>query len=441
MPSTASKEQGILAYVLKGYPRLSETFILNEMLRLEELGFRLHIYALRDPGEAVVHAGVSRVAARVDYVPDDFWRSGVALVAANLALFWDRPRRYWRGFREATWRSLARRSSSTLKRFAQAAYLVQRHLRAEPAAHLHAHFAHGPATVALYAAALSGTPWSFTAHAKDLYVQEEDFLRSKLERARFAVTCTGFNRARLAAVWGGTPIHRIYHGVDLEAFAPPPGRADPATPLILSVGRLVPKKGFPVLVEALRLLAGRGLRFRCEIAGSGPQKRELHSRIEAAGLADRVHLLGQRSQEELLEHYRSAACMALACEVQADGDRDGIPNVLVEAAAVGVPLVSTRISGIPELVEHGVSGLLVEPSDPRGLAEALAQLLSDRALAGRLARAARERVRQDFDLRSNTRRLGEIFRAALEGATLPAEAAGAAHPEPRRALAAAEESR
>jgi glycosyltransferase involved in cell wall biosynthesis len=417
----AAPTEPVLAYLLKGYPRLSETFVLNEILGLERLGFRIHIYALRNPGEAKVHADVRRIRATVDYIPDHFWRSCRALVAANLRLFADRPRVYWRSFRVAAWRSLRRRSSSTIKRFAQAGYLVERHLRREPAAHLHAHFAHGPCTTALFASELSGTPFSFTAHAKDVFVQEEAFLREKLERASFAVTCTDFNRERLAGACPTARLHCIYHGVDLGRFrarlaALPRAAARRAPPRILAVGRLVPKKGFPTLLLALGRLAGRGLACHCVIVGSGPQRRELEALVHELGIEDRVEFLGPMTQSELLAHYESADCVALACQVQEDGDRDGIPNVLVEAAAMGVPVVSTRISGIPELVVDGVTGLLVPPGDPEALADALARVLRDGGLAEALARAGRARVQELYDLGRNTARLGAIFRGALSGA-------------------------
>jgi len=328
-----------------------------------------------------------------------------------------------------------RRSSSTVKRFVQAGYLVERHLRHEPAGHLHAHFAHGPCTTALFASELTGTPFSFTAHAKDIFVQEEDFLRTKLARARFAVTCTAFNRERLAEVCGAARLHCIYHGVDLRRFSARREAPRGAPPRILSVGRLVPKKGFPTLLRALARLAERGVAFQGTLIGSGPQRAELEALLRELGLGGRVELLGPMTQDELLGHYAVADCVALACQVQDDGDRDGIPNVLVEAAALGVPVVSTRISGIPELVLDGETGLLVPPGDVGALADALERVLRDRAFADSLARAGRARVEELYDLERNTARLGSIFRGALAGAcplTSPvAEALPSASPRAR----------
>lgn len=405
----------VLGYLLKGYPRLSETFITNEILLLERLGFPIQIYAIRNPNESKVHANVHRITAKVSYIPDDFWRSLRAVVAANLRLFFNRPGTYWRAFRFAAVHSRLRRSISTIKRFMQAVYLVQRHLRDEPVAHLHAHFAHDPATVAFFVEWLTGIPYSFTAHAKDIYIQEDDFLQKKINRAKFVVTCAGYNRRTLEEIsHGRTPIHQIYHGVDLRTFVARSRSSTNGVPTILSVGRLVPKKGFPVLIQALQRLAARGTEFQCLIIGGGPQREELQAMIIGYGLQEQVGLLGTMTHQELLHYYEMTDIMALACQIQDDGDRDGIPNVLVEAMAFGIPVVSTHISGIPELIEDGVTGLLVPPRDPEALAEALECLIRQPAFTAQLARAARAHVMQHFDVRRNTERLGAVFKEALD---------------------------
>ena len=417
----------VIAYVLKGYPRLSETFIINEILLLEQQGHEIHIYALREPGESKIHPNVMRIQAPVNYIPDHFWRGFFELVGSNLQLFANRPLRYWRGFREAAWRSITRSSSSTIKRFVQAGYLVERHLRSSPAAHIHAHFAHGPATTALYAAELAGTDFSFTAHAKDIYVQEEKFLRTKLARARFVVTCTGFNRGTLQKVHDGTPIHRIYHGVDCRHFSPPTKKQRDAAPMLLSVGRLVAKKGFPVLIEAMRLVMERGVDFHWTIVGDGPSRQELALQVEHSGLTDRVTFTGKLAQGAVMDHYAKADCMALACQVQEDGDRDGIPNVLVEAMAMGVPVVSTDISGIPELIDDESTGLLVPSGDSDAMARAVERVFDDSLLAERLSEAGRRKVVGEHDSTTNTRMLGLIF----DDVTAAHSLVPAAKPAPR----------
>jgi len=409
-------------FILKGYPRLSETFIVNEILLLEQMGQRLHIFAMRNPGETKVHESVARVRAKVTYFPDYFWRFFFSFIGANVRLWWNRPRLYWPAFRFAMRRSLLQRSSSTIKRFAQAAYLVQRSLPGTEVAHFHAHFSHGPTTVAYFASWLTGMNYSFSAHAKDIYLQENDFLREKIRRAQFVVTCTEFNRAHLSRVGGAdAPVYRVYHGNDLRLFKPECAKpSNESCPVILSVGRFVPKKGFPVLVQALHYLRQAGLHFRAYLIGGGPLKNELEKVVSSFGLRDCVTTLNQMSQTELLTYYRQADVFALACEVQNDGDRDGIPNVLVEAMAMGIPVVSTAISGIPELVENGVSGLLVPEKDAAALAKALKTLLLQPEAAQHLGAAGRAKVEKDFDAQRNVEKIGELLRGAIMRGTIKA---------------------
>lgn len=412
-PTEKRQTENFIGFILKGYPRLSETFIVNEILLLEQLGHPLHIFAMRNPGEAKVHDSVRRVRAQVTYIPDYFWRFFIAFIGANVRLWLARPGVYWQAFRFAAGRSLRQRSSSTIKRFAQAAYLVQKKLPGSGVAHFHAHFSHGPTTVAYFAGWLTGMNYSFSAHAKDIYLQEHDFLREKIRHACFVVTCTEFNRAYLSRVGGeDARVFRVYHGNDLQLFRPEREKKTPA-PVILSIGRFVPKKGFPVLLQALQRLRQAGVDFQAYLIGGGELKNELEKLIAALDLLGCVKLLPQMSQQELLAYYRQAAVFALACEVQEDGDRDGIPNVLVEAMAMGIPAVSTAISGIPELIENGVSGLLVPEKNPAALAEAINTLLQQPELARRLGGAGRARVEREFDAKRNIEKIGALLREAL----------------------------
>ena len=412
-PTETRQAKNFIGFILKGYPRLSETFIVNEILLLEQLGHPLHIFAMRNPGEAKVHDSVRRVRAPVTYIPDYFWRGFFVFIGANLRLWWNRPGVYWQAFRFALARSLRQRSSSTIKRFAQAAYLVQKKMPGTGVAHFHAHFSHGPTTVAYFAGWLTGMNYSFSAHAKDIYLQERDFLREKIRRARFVVTCTEFNRAHLARVGGeDARVVRVYHGNDLQLFKPEREKKTP-TPVILSIGRFVPKKGFPVLLQALHQLRQTGVNFQAYLIGGGELKNELEKLITRLDLRGGVKLLPQMSQQELLAYYRQAEVFALACEVQKDGDRDGIPNVLVEAMAMGIPAVSTAISGIPELIENGVNGLLVPEKNPAALAAAINTLLQHGELARRLGLAGRARVEREFDAQRNVEKIGALLREAL----------------------------
>jgi glycosyltransferase involved in cell wall biosynthesis len=411
MPSGNHKT---IAFILKGYPRLSETFITNEILLLEQLGYKIHIIALRNPGERKVHENVRRIKAKVTYIPDYFWPDFFLFVSSNIRLWLQNPSKYWPAFTFALLRSLRQRSSSTIKRFAQAALMVQKELPGTNIEYFHAHFSHGPTTVAYFASWLTGFDYSFSAHAKDIYLQDDEFLTKKIWGATFVVTCTEYNRRHLAKIVGEeAPVYRVYHGIDLDLFHPQKKHArEGAKPNVLSIGRFVPKKGFPVLIRALKQVKENGCDFHCDLVGGGEMQDELTSLIKKLGLQENVSLHGKKSQKELLDFYRNADLFALACEVQADGDRDGIPNVLVEAMAMKIPVVSTRISGIPELVSDRESGLLVEQRNPDSLAQAMTRLLQDKARAEKFAAEGLCKVQRDFDNKRNVKLIADFLNDA-----------------------------
>lgn len=425
--------EGAIGYVLKSYPRMSETFIANEIYLLERLGLRLRLFSILDLSDPQRHAVVDATRAPVDYLPQVTplneapflaWlrRNAPKFFISHRRLVQARPINYAQTLlaalrlafkhRRASWR---RPETSFVKEFLQAGHIAQRVLEAGSIRHLHAHFCHSATTVAMFASRLCGLPFSFTAHAKDIYVNAlnpGDLLQTKLRLAKFAVTCVKANRERLASLgMKETPIYSIYHGLDTRQFVP---RADsteePATPMLLSVGRLVEKKGFPVLIEACRILKDRGYRFQCQIIGGpGPCARQVASLIHELALEDTVALRPATTQEELREVYRQATLFVLPCQIADNNDRDGIPNVLVEAMASGLPVISTNISGIPELIEHGVNGLLTPQKDAHALAGAIAQLLDAPALRRELGDAAREKVRRSFDAESNIQALHRLF--------------------------------
>ena len=397
-----------MAYLLKRFPRLSETFVLNEIIELQRLGLDVVIYALEDPREGLVHPEAERLRPSVTYLhrPGRGWGSWRRLVAGASVQALTNPRGAFR----VVWSLVATHRSLPSVRHALESLWLARDLRRRGARHLHAHFAHSPAAIAYMVHLASGVTFSFTAHAKDLYTTLPRNLRIRAQAASFVVTCTEFNRSHLERLLDGVhhgPIHAIHHGTDLGRFSPA-GRC-PQPGRVVSIGRLVPKKGFEYLVQALALLHRGGLTFSGEILGGGGLRDTLAEQILAAGLAPRVRLRGARVQEEVISAYRSAAVFALSPVVMDDGDRDGIPNVLVEAMACEVPVVATRISGIPELIEDGIDGLLVEPRDAEALAGAIQRLLDDPVLANRLALAGRQKVERQFDLSANCQRLVALF--------------------------------
>ena len=426
-----------IGYILKSYPRTSETFIANEIYLLEQRGLRLRLYSLLTLTDPQRHAVVEATRAPVQYLPQvsslsetSFFAwlrvNAPAFSASHWQLFKARPLAYLSTlllavrfafrYRAGSWRQPA---TNFAKEFLQAGFIAQQVLAVGTIRHLHAHFAHSATTVALFASRLCGLPFSFTAHAKDIYVQTlnpGDLLAVKLRAAKFVVTCTRANQAHLAALGvRATPIHTIYHGLDTRQFTPRETTMGAGAPLVLTVGRVVEKKGFPTLMQACRLLKDRGVRFRCLfISGAGVGEAAIQALIHELDLAGTVTMQAAVTQEVLRQIYQQATLFVLPCQIAENGDRDGIPNVLVEAMAVGLPVISTNVSGIPELIEHGVSGWLTPPKDVQALAAAIEELLNDAALRERLSRAAREQVCREFDAEVNVAALQQLFLDCLK---------------------------
>jgi glycosyltransferase involved in cell wall biosynthesis len=400
-----------VAFVLKGYPRLSETFIAQEIRALERRGLDIRIVALRRPTDGKRHRLHDEIGAPVLYLPEYLWRA---------------PLRVWRGWRAgrrlagfaAAWRAFLRDlrrdpTPNRIRRFGQALVLA----RELPAGvdRLHAHFLHTPASVTRYAALLRGLPWSVSAHAKDIWTIPDWEAREKLLEAGWAVTCTEAGRARLEALAPGRTA-LVYHGLDRGRFPPYRG-ARPDAGIILSVGRAVAKKGYDDLLAALALLPPE-LAWRFVHIGGGALAKALRRRAAALGLAGRVEWRGAATQDDVLAACRAADLFVLASRVAPDGDRDGLPNVLLEAQSQGLACIATAVSGVPELIEDGVTGLLVPPGDPVRLAAAIEALLRDPRRRAALGAAGEARVRARFDAEAGFDVLARRF-----GLSLPARAA------------------
>jgi glycosyltransferase involved in cell wall biosynthesis len=398
-----------IAYLIKCFPRLSETFILHEVLELERQGLPLRIFSLLEPA-GKINKAVQDVQAPVTYIPHGFLSGMLILFAAAARRFLKHP---WIFLRVCLAAIVRFHHPATPRHLFYAAYLATQ-LEQEGITHLHAHYANTPATVALLAHQFTGIPYSFTAHAKDIYLSRKESLAYKMKEARFIVTCTGYNQQHLAELSGqpgDVAIHRIYHGLNLRVFPPYASTAlEPfARPLILSVARLVEKKGLLYLLQACRILKEQGYDFTCRIVGEGPLRQALEQYICDLALTDQVELCGAETHERVITMYQQATLMALPCIIGEDGDRDGIPNVLVESLYMGVPVVSTPVSGIPELIMSEVNGLLVPPRDSAALAVAIARLLDDLRLRHRLAAAGRQTVLARFDMASNAQRLMRLL--------------------------------
>lgn len=403
---TADPRGHAVAYVVGTYPLLTTTFIDREIALLRRLGMSVDVTALRRP-HGPLSSDQQALVAGVRYVlPVAVAR----LARSHLSFIIRRPGTFWRTLVHLVTRPHRdlRSRIRTVLHFGEGVHVADL-LRHGGYRHLHAHFVDRAATVALVAGRLLDLPFSATAHANDIYVAPV-LLPEKLTEAQFVVTCTQYNATHLREVAGrpDTHVRCIYHGLDLSAYQPNGARLT-SPPVILAVGQLKDKKGFRHLLDACALLRDRGHRFTCRIVGEGPDRDALSARIAALDLADRVALLGALDHADVVEQYRAATVFTLPCVVGADGDRDGIPNVILEAMAMERPVVSTRHSGIPEAVLDGVTGLLVAPEDAAALADALERLLVSDDLRHAMGQRGRQVVEERFDVTANVRDLMTYF--------------------------------
>jgi len=416
-------EKAAFAYLIRMFPQTSETFIANEILRVERTGLPMRIYSYRRPVEDVKHEVVRQIRTPVSYLPDPLWKHLPTLFRGVYATVKRDPARARKALAYVTKASVRNRRLDGFKRLLQALYFAEE-LRQQGIRHIHSHFAHQNTQLAMLTSMVGGVTFSFTGHAKDVYTAQKQDLRERLAASTFALTCTDANvdyfRA-LAAPGDENKVRLAYHGVDLEKFTPRQGDSGAEeAPLILSVGRFVTKKGYPDLLQAAAMLRDRGHRFRVLIMGDGPDRGALEALRHSLGLEGIVEMPGSCSQEELVEIYRKADIFALPCQVLKNGDRDGIPNVLMEAMATALPVVSTSVSGIPELVHHGENGLLAPERDAAAFAGRIEELLTDAALRKRLGEAGRLTVSTEFSSDATAAMISTLF----------AEAAGTPLPQP-----------
>ncbi len=389
----------VVAVVLKGYPRLSETFIAQEIHALEKRGLNLRLVSLRQPTDTRVHPVHEEIKAPVLYLPEYLYRA---------------PLRVWRAWRavrnrenyaraRAIWLSDLRHdpTPNRIRRFGQA--LVLAHEIPSEITWLHAHFLHTPASVARYAARILDLPWSCSAHAKDIWTTPTWEKSEKLDDMQWLVTCTRVNADHLAELGSKSDhVNLVYHGLDFDRL---PGAApaysardgsDPEHPVVLlSVGRAVEKKGYPVLIDALAQLPDR-LAWRLVHIGGGAALPKLKAQANRAGLGDRIDWTGAQPHGTVFENYRKADVFVLASLIAKDGDRDGLPNVLMEAQSQGLVCLSSEVSGVPELIADGETGLLSPPGDRDALRGRLQSLIENPDLRRKLGTAGRNRVRSEF---------------------------------------------
>jgi len=392
-----------VGYVVKRYPRYSETFIVTEILAQEAAGLQVEIFALLPTTDTHFQDILAQVKAPVHYLlPDVPKATELWMAICNTAEIYPR-----------LFEQLPFAAGEQARDVHQAMLLAQK-IASRGITHLHAHFASSPTTVAMLASRLTGVPYSFTAHAKDIYhenVQQKD-LERKLSNAAAVVTVSNYNRDFLRQTYGAAAqrVQRIYNGLDLDKlhFLSPAERP----PRIVGVGRLVEKKGFGCLIEACAILNERGTRFECEIVGDGEQEPTLRQMVAELHLSECVRLVGSRPQAQVFKIIQGGAVFAAPCIIGKDSNRDGLPTVLLESMALGTPCISTNVTGIPEVIRDGQTGLIVPQHDAHALASGLEKLLADAALRVRLAGAARRLIENNFDTHRNTQALREIFNKA-----------------------------
>ncbi|MDZ7267833.1 MAG: glycosyltransferase [candidate division KSB1 bacterium] len=397
-----------LAYIMSRFPKISETFILYEMLEQERLGIPVEIYPLLREHQPVVHPEAVALTRRAHFQPF----LSTPILQAHWHFLRSHPAVYLRTVVEAlrgTWGSLNFfvGALGILPKSVRFAYEMQQ----QGITHIHAHFANHPALAAMIIHRLTGIPFSFTAHGSDLH-KDRRMLDQKVAAAAFAVTISAFNKEVMVAACGEAArrkIHLIPCGIDPAVFHPPAAEPADKTLRLLCVASLEEVKGHRFLIEACRRLSLAGVDLVCDLVGDGPQRQAIEQQIAAGGLSDRILLHGSRPRREVAQRLQTAQVKVLASVPTKSGKREGVPVVLMEAMASGLPVVASRLSGIPELVEHGRTGLLVDPGDVDGLVQALQQLHADPELRRRLGQAGREKVLAHFNLHRNTERLAHLI--------------------------------
>jgi len=406
------QQSNMVGFVLKGYPRLSETFIAQEILELERCGLNLHIFSLRPPREKTRHKINDQIKARITYLPEyltgDTWRILISLsrhlVRKNL----------YRALREFLKDCRYGFSADRILRFAQAVVLSD--IAGGDLKGLHAHFLHTPASVAKYAAIMMELKWSCSAHAVDIWTLDGWEKRRKINHMQWLVTCTKAGKEHLSKFTDAPEkLYLAYHGIDLNRFSSPPRRhalrngSQENTPvLLLSVGRLVEKKGYDILLDALARIPDH-LNWRWSHAGDGVLREDLKILAERYKLTDRISWLGSCSQDEILELYRNTDIFVLPSRIAANGDRDGLPNVLMEAQSQAVPCLATDISAVPELIEDEVTGLLVPSENAELLKNGLVRLIEKPELRDKLGHAGQQKVVAEFSHTSGIKTIADLL--------------------------------
>ncbi len=406
-----------ITLVLKGYPRLSETFIAQEILELEKRGMDITLVSLRHPTDKATHPVHQQIKANVIYLPEYLYQETIRVFKAWLAVH-KKPgykiafNKWWKDFK----RDL---SFNRIRRFGQA--LVLANEMPDKTDLLYAHFLHTPASVTRYASIISAIPWSCSAHAKDIWTSPKWELSEKLQELEWLATCTQSNHQYLSSLANKPEkVNLVYHGLDLKRFAPPDelsynssdGSSAEQPVKLISVGRAVPKKGYDVLLKALSELPAT-CHWQLDHIGDGPLLQKLQDQAEQAGISQHINWLGALPQKRVLELYRQSDIFVLASKIVADGDRDGLPNVLMEAQSQGVCCIATNISGIPELLENDTNGIMVEAENIQQLSTQLQRLITQPELRKKLGQAGLKKMQSQFNVSLGIDQLITLFEPGI----------------------------
>jgi len=402
-----------LAQIVSRFPMVTETFVLYELEAMEKLGVTVELYSLLREHPKVVHPEAEKWAKRAHYLPF----LSPKILRAHWYFIRHNPERYFRTVAE-----VLRRTCGCVRCFGAALAFLPKAVRfayemeEQAIQHVHAHFAYHSAVAALIVHRLSGIPFSFTARGSDVQ-SDAHMLKEKVEASDFVISVSEYNKEIILRKCGagvGKKIHVIHGGVNVDRLSPRPKSGADRLLRILCVARFEEVKGHTYLVEACRLLKERGLPFECRLLGDGPLAPQIDNQIKQSGLSGEVLLLGARPYDEVIEQFSCADVVVLATAPTASGKREGIPNVLKEAMACGLPVVATPSGGIPELVDESC-GIFVRPKDPAAIADALQRLYDQPALRRRMGITGRKKIVREFNLNLSTARRAELFFRSADG--------------------------
>lgn len=406
-----SRIKGRLAIVLKGYPRLSETFIAQEIRELEKAGFPVTIVSLRHPTDKATHPIHDEIEADLAYLPEYVFDEPFRVAKAKMACLF-KPG-FWKAVPVFLKDLVRDRTANRVRRFAQA--MVLAHEYVGKVDHLYVHFLHTPGSVTRYASIMTGRSFSISAHAKDIWTIPDWEVKEKIADCDWLVTCTRSGAEHLRALTTPKKIHLAYHGLDLSRFpnVEPAGRNGDGPLQLITVCRAVAKKGLDILLRSLADLP-ETIDWRWTHIGGGPLLADTKALAQSLGIDHRCEFRGAMPQSDVLEAYRTHDVFVLPSRIDDDGDRDGLPNVIVEAQSQKLPVISTNISGIPELIDNGKNGILIQPDDVDALHAALVEMATEPAKRLAMGAAGQQKVHSEFDHKQSIGKIVDLLDQSLE---------------------------